>query len=172
MTTALGLLFIILFQAPSMSVLTVEASGRAVGQRKTTSAKASPPFEVGDIRDPSVVEGCGCYFQLPAEHRKKRSDKYVFMEEIGDEGAWMNIDGRDMKLKLIGSTKGWVGGVGTRSHERFRASGIAVRVDFVVTGVCRPDDESCESTDYDATFTVTKAGRKRTIIKAKGICGC
>lgn len=127
MIIAAGLLSVILLHAPPMCVLAVEASGRSVRQAKTTPAQASSPLEVGDIRDPSVVAGCGCYFQLPAE-RKKRSEKYIFMEEIGEEGAWMNIDGQDMKLKLIGSTKGRVGGVGTRSHERFRASGIAVRV--------------------------------------------
>ena len=171
MLLAVGLLFSVLFHNSPMSGFTVEASARIVGQGKTPSTQVSPPLEIADIRDPSVVDGCGCYFQLPAERKKKRSDKYVFMEGLDGEGAWMNIDGKDMKLSLIGSTKGLVGGVGTRSHTRYRANGIAVRVDFVVTRVCGPDDENCESTDYDATFTVTKGGRKR-IVKAKGVCGC
>jgi hypothetical protein len=134
-------------------------------------ANASLPPRVANIRDASVVDGCGCYFQFPAEWRKKQSDKYVFMEGIDDEGAWMNIDGKDVNLKLVGPGRGPDLRVGSRSSKRYEANGVAVRVDLVVTRVCRPDDEQCESTDYAATFTVTRAGRTR-VIKAKGVCGC
>jgi hypothetical protein len=142
-----------------------------IAQEGASSARAPLPPRIANIRDSSVVEGCGCYFQFPAEWKKKGSDKYVFMEGIDDEGAWMNIDGKDVNLKLVGSSERSVWGVGARSSKRYRANGIAVRIDRVVTRVCRPGDEECESTDYDATFTVTKAGRKR-MIKAKGVCGC
>ena len=83
----------------------------------------------------------------------------------------MNIDGKDVNLKLVGTTNESDWEVGARSYKRYKANGIAVRIDFVVTRICKPGDEQCESTDYDATFTVTKAGRKR-VIKAKGVCGC
>jgi hypothetical protein len=141
----------------------------AIAQGGVSPAKSPPRVE--NIRDASVVEGCGCYFQFPAEWKNKQSDKYVFMEGIDDEGAWMNIGGKDVNLKLVGSNDKSVFGVGARSSKRYGANGIAVRVDLVVTRVCKPGDEQCESTDYDATFTVTKAGRKR-VIKAKGVCGC
>lgn len=140
-------------------------------QEGASPAKAPLPPRVANIRDAGVVDGCGCYFQFPAEWKKKPSDKYVFMEGIDDEGAWMNIDGKDVNLKPVGSTNESVFAVGARSSKRYKANGVAVRVDLVVTRVCRPGDEQCESTDYDATFTVTKAGRKR-VIKAKGVCGC
>ena len=152
-------------------VVAIGASMSIIAQEGASSVKAPLPARVANIKDTSVVDGCGCYFQFPAEWKQKQSDKYVFMEGIDDEGAWMNIDGKDMKLELVGSSNESVWGVGSRSYKRYRANGITVRVDNVVTRICKPGDEQCESTDYDATFTVTKAGRKR-VIKAKGVCGC
>lgn len=152
-------------------VVAIGASMSAIAQEGVSSAKAPLPPRVANIKDSSVVDGCGCYFQFPAEWKQKQSDKYVFMEGIDDEGAWMNIDGRDVKLRLAASSNKSVWGVGARSYKKYKANGIAVRIDYVVTRICKPGDEQCESTDYDATFTVTKAGRRR-VIKAKGVCGC
>jgi hypothetical protein len=152
-------------------VVAVGASMTVIAQEGASPAEAPLPPRISNIRDTSVVDGCGCYFQLPAEWKNKQSDKYVFMEGIDGEGAWMNIGGKDVKLKLVGSSNESDWKVGARSFKRYEAQGIAVRIDYVVTRVCRPGDEQCESTDYDATFTVTKAGRRRAI-KAKGVCGC
>jgi hypothetical protein len=152
-------------------VVAIGASMSVIAQEGVSSAKAPLPPRVANIKDTSVVDGCGCYFQLPAEWKQKQSDKYVFMEGIDDEGAWMNIERKDVNLKPVGSGNESVWGVGARSYKRYKANGIAVRIDLVVTRICRPGDEQCESTDYDATFRVTKAGRTR-VIKAKGVCGC
>lgn len=149
----------------------VGAGTSVIAQGGASPAKAPLPPRVANIRDASVVDGCGCYFQFPAEWRKKQPDKYVFMEGIDDEGAWMNVDGKDVNLKLVDSGRGPDLAVGSRSSKRYKANGVDVRVDLVVTRVCKPGDEQCESTDYDATFTVTKAGRTR-VVKAKGVCGC
>lgn len=149
----------------------IGAGTSVIAQGGDSPAKAPLPPRVANLKDASVVEGCGCYFQFPAEWKRKQSDKYVFMEGIDDEGAWMNIDGKDVNLKLAGSTNKSVFAVGARSSKRYKANGVAVRINLVVTRVCQPGDEQCESTDYDATFTVTKAGRRR-VIKAKGVCGC
>ena len=148
------------------------ASVTIVGQKTASSLKAvQQPLRVSNIKDTSVVDGCGCYFQFPSEWEKKAFDKNVFMQSIDGTAAWMNIDGKDVRLMPDGPGKGSGEKVGSRSSEKYKATGISVLIDFVVTRVCDPDDESCESTSYDATFTVTKAGRKR-VVKAKGLCGC
>jgi hypothetical protein len=152
-------------------VVATGASMSVIAQEGVSSAKAPLPPKIANLKDTSVVDGCGCYFKFPGEWKQKQSDKYIFMEGIDDEGAWMNIDGKDVNLKLVSSSNRSVWGVGSRSYKRYRALGITVRINNVVTRVCKPGDEQCESTDYDATFTVTKAGRKR-MIKAKGVCGC
>jgi hypothetical protein len=152
-------------------VVAIGASMSVIAQEGGSSAKAPRPPRIANIRDSSVVDGCGCYFQFPAQWKNKQSDKYVFMEGIDDEGAWMNIDGKDVKLELVRTSNESNGEVGSRSNKKYKAKGIAVQIDYVITRICKPDDEQCESTDYDATFTVTKAGRKR-VIKAKGVCGC
>ena len=139
-------------------------------QKSASSAKAAPP-RVSNIKDVSVVDGCGCYFQFLSEWEKKLFDKNVFMQSLDGASAWMNIDGKDVQLKPDGPGKGSAAKVGSRSYEKYKAPGISVQIEFVVTRVCDPDDESCESTNYDATFTVIKAGRQR-VIKAKGVCGC
>ena len=133
---------------------------------------AAPPLKIANLKDSSVIDGCGCYLQFPAEGQK-RFEKYVFMADIDEKEAWMNIEGRDVKLRLVDSIRDANRRVkvGDRSSRTYRAGDITVRVAYVVTRVCKPDDESCESTDYDATISVTK-GDRRGQVKARGSCGC
>ncbi len=89
-----------------------------------------------------------------------------------DDTAWMNIGGRDVKLSLV-SVQGRIGkdGVDTRSTERYATGDITVVGRYIVTKVCAPEDENCESTSYSVTFVVTK-GRQSQTVKAVGSCGC
>jgi len=88
----------------------------------------------------------------------------------------MNIDGHDVDLKITGSAgmdrdmdrelK-----VGDRYSETYTGDGLKTRIDYVVTGVCAPNDESCEVINLDATITVERNGSKQQI-KASGLLGC
>jgi hypothetical protein len=122
-----------------------------------------------------MVEGCGCYFKLPAQ--SKGVTKYFFFSKIngGEDNekiAWMNINGRDIELKLVDS-----GGdstkrdVGMRLYRRYKADDIYVQADYVVTQICPPSNPACEETLYQATFTVSR-DKHRQIVKARGSCGC
>ena len=62
-----------------------------------------------------------------------------------DGRAVMNIDGRDQPSKLAA----W-----SEPKRRYEAGGVLVNVRYVVTGICKPDDESCEVPSYDALVTV------------------
>jgi hypothetical protein len=138
--------------------------------QKQASLGPTSSARIANITDNNLVGGCGCYFQSVTESRR-RSDKFIFVAGMEEEYAWMNIDGKDVKLTLTASSKSSVERAGMRSYERYRAANIGVRIDYVVTRVCKPNDEDCEATAYDATFSVTNHGRKR-VIKSRGYCGC
>jgi len=133
-----------------------------------------PDRNAGLIRNVSgagEVQGCGCYFQFPSEGRN--STRYLFFEDFSEESPLMNIDGKDVRLKLVNSSEpaDGIAKKGERFSRNYVSGDVRVRVDFVTTSVCAPGDEACESTGYAVTVTVVKGGRKQTV-KAVGGCGC
>ena len=140
-------------------------------QGKPSSRMIRNKSLIGRIKDDSVAEGCGCFFSLPYEN-KKRFPRYVFISPLDEKNAWMNIEGKDEKLKLIHSAE--VRGrekIGSRQSRTYVAEGIKVVVVYITTRLCKPHDEDCESADYDASLTVMKGGRRQTV-DLKGGCGC
>ena len=138
-----------------------------------TVASSTQAPRVANIKDKKISDGCGCYFQFRGTPRE--AQKYMFFSSIEDteeKEAWMNIDGKDVKLTLVSKTdpKGRER-VGSRSTRRYATQGTILDVTYVATRVCGVNDESCESTDYDATFKLMVRGMQRTI-KAVGGCGC
>ncbi len=152
-----------------------------------TTNEADTPTQpkqlVGNLRDERDY-GCGCYasftkadhvkglyiFHLPWNGMKLVNGSYV---NPPDDLAYMNIDGIDTELKLVGETKPKrEGKIGSRSTSRYSAGDITVDVVQVATKFCGPrDGESCETTDYATTFTV-KNGNRSKIVRAFGSCGC
>lgn len=129
---------------------------------------------VGNVKDNSLAEGCGCYIKF--RNTPEKADRYILFSSIEDDNttAWMNIDGRDVKLKLekiIGPFGTERERVGSRSILKYRAGDITVTGTYVDTKECAPNDENCESTQYSVTFVVKK-GSKSQVVKAKGSCGC
>jgi hypothetical protein len=122
----------------------------------------------------TVLDNCGCYFKFRGT--AQNAERYIFFSSIEDDlkTAWMNIGGRDVKLTLE-KEEGLKGKeqerVGSRSTARFAAADIKVNATYIVTRVCDAHDESCESTDYAATFVVRKSAKSQ-VVKAAGSCGC
>lgn len=129
--------------------------------------------EIAELKNSDVVNGCSCGFQTAAEAKKADSQKFLFLSELGSGEGWMNINGKDTKLKLVKTTENTRrrAKVGERFYEEYSAAGVKVRIDYTTKWVCPPRDESCEVTNYDVTITVTKGKTSKTI-KAKGSCGC
>jgi hypothetical protein len=133
---------------------------------------ASKRGMVANLENQRVADGCGCYFRFRGT--PVTADQYMFFSSIEDDekSAWMNIDGRDVKLQLTKKVDAPRGErVGMRSTRRYEAEDVFVDATYVVTRVCRRNDESCESTGYAATFVLRK-GSKRQLAKAVGSCGC
>jgi hypothetical protein len=141
-----------------------------VAQKNLPAKKTSNVSLIRNISGAVDVQGCGCYFQFPSEDR--RSGRYLFFEDFSEESPLMNIDGENVRLKLISSTEPSEGVKrGGRFSRSYVSSNIKVRIDFVATSVCAPNDEACESTNYDVTVTVIKGSRRQSV-KAIGGCGC
>lgn len=139
------------------------ATGQSHAQVTTTSPK------IGVIAKPTLGE-CGCSLQLPADYAKQ-NDRYVFQSNVDGRGK-INVDGTDLELNLVrrsettGATK-----VGDRTRETLEAKRIRVEIEYLVTKVCDPDDESCEQVWYSATITVTR-NRTARRVRVRGACGC
>ncbi len=115
--------------------------------------------------------GCGCSFQTLAEAEKPRSMKIVFWLE-DRETAVLNVNGKDTTFKLVKEGKRPTNQkIGSRFSDEYAASGITIKIDYLTTRLCKPGEEDCEATSYDAMITATK-GKLKTIVKTKGACGC
>jgi len=138
-------------------------------EQSLTSTPESAP-KIGIIQETKFFHDCGTSLMLPEDY-KSHNDKYVFDADLG-EFCRMNIDGHDVDLKMTGGAgmdrelK-----VGDRYSETYTGDGLKARIDYVVTGVCAPNDESCEVINLDATITVERNGSKQQI-KASGLLGC
>ncbi len=132
----------------------------------TAAQNASKRVLVGNLN--GNFDGCGCFFKFRGT--RKNSPKVMFAE-FGQNNAWMNIDGRDVQLKLVKENRGESERVGSKWTRTIAVRDISVTSTYVATRVCAPNDETCESTDYDATFVVKKGGRSQTV-RAFGWCGC
>jgi hypothetical protein len=150
-------------------ISTIELSESRATPAPTAPIKA---LKIGIVKEP-FVDGCGCYFRFSDDYNQGNRS-YVFLADIIEkEGdAQMNIDGTDVRLKLVkrveteGETK-----IGSTRKEFYKSGDIEVGIEYVVTKACEPNDGSCESTDYSATITVTRNGVYQKII-ALGDCGC
>ena len=134
----------------------------------TGAQRASKRRLVGNVKN-TAIDGCGCYFKFRGTNRN--AEQYMFSQGIGEK-AWMNIDGRDVQLKMLRERNpGDRERIGSRWTRTFSAGDIAVSCSWITTKMCAPNDENCESTDYDATFVVKKGKRQETV-RAFGWCGC
>lgn len=138
-----------------------------------SAQSASKRGLVTNLKNNAVADGCGCYFRFRAT--LANADRYIFYSSIDDDKtAWMNIGGRDVKLTLereVGLKGKEEERVGSRSSATYAFGDIRVSGTYIVTRVCDPNDEDCESTQYDVTFVVKK-GRRAQVVKAVGSCGC
>ncbi len=118
---------------------------------------------VGIIQNNSVFHGSGCYFG-----KNLKSSRFIFLSDLEGVGknAWMNIDGKDVRLRLIFNNSPKKERIGSRFMRRYVANGIKVETIFLATSAC----DDCEFGNYRATFVVHR-GRRMVRVKAVGECG-
>ena len=156
----------------SFVVLALCCSAPAASAQGRSGKRDANARLIGNVSGAAVAEGCGCYFRAASADRD--SERYVFFEEAGQEAPLMNIGGRDVKLRLVGSTEP-PDGVRRRGERfsRWYASGaVKVRMVFVAESVCPPPYKpECVANSYSVTVTAVE-GKRRQTIKAVGGCGC
>jgi hypothetical protein len=140
-----------------------------------------PAMLIGNLKDPSIVEGCGCAFQTLAESNKPSTNKYLFWSESTDK-AIVNLAGKDTELKLI-SHKNHAQNRRPRKGDRvqyiYGNDKFRLELNLITITVCAPNDEDCESTGYNGAMvlikTTTAADKQeeyREVVKISGACGC
>ena len=128
---------------------------------------ASSSLKLGYVED--VAFGCGGSISYNLSDLRK--GRFLLITPM-DEATYVNLDGRNVKLRLVASSKtNAKEKVGDRSWETYVARNIQVKVEYVVTDVCDPNDESCEVTYYRTKMTVIR-GNQRTVVKAIALFGC
>jgi hypothetical protein len=125
---------------------------------------------IGNIQNTKEVQGSGCSLQ------RKGNKGYVFWSAF-EKSALMNIDGKDRVLKLVSVNPSAPRATnkGDRSTEIYKSGKMTVRIDRVVTRVCRKGDQECEVTGYNGKMTLKIGDRQQTISVEKliwWICKC
>ncbi len=129
--------------------------------------RARPP-RVGTIKNyeaTGLATGCANLYFYPAKRPAAAPpEAYVFLSRAGGEDAWMNLDGRDVRLVLLKTSTLYRAGKPTRWQSDYRAGATRIRV--VTTPGSNPEGPSLLM-----TITATRAGFKR-IVKAVGDSDC
>ena len=141
----------------------------AAAQPKT---KPPPPARlplVKEIKDyPSTGFMTGCpnsYFVLPARVGKS-PQRYVFLVRADGKDAWMNLDGRDTRLRLLKTEFLRKAGVLTEERYLYRAGATRIRVQIRYV-----DSEQYEEYPLRLTITLSKGQRVRRV-RALGFGDC
>jgi hypothetical protein len=126
-------------------------SATAVPDGPKLLAKQKNTPQIGRIQQ--KVEGAGCYFSYPNNDRDT-----IFYS--GGEGPIINIDGRDIQLKLV-KTKT----VGKRTIDTYSSGNIVVTVDLL----------QLKQLEGGSTYKVVMSvqrGSSKNVVQLRGGCGC
>jgi hypothetical protein len=125
---------------------------------------------VGTIKDypaTGLMTGCGNLYFYPAAQANPSSEAYVFLARGDGSNAWMNLRGRDVRLRQIRPA--------TREGRKVR--GYFYRLGqlniSVVIEDFKPENAPMEEDDSMFKMTITlHQGRARRIVRAVGGSDC
>jgi hypothetical protein len=110
--------------------------------------------KVGVIKNKELIMGAGCYYNFVNDQSKR-----TILADNAAGNSFMNLDGKDTKLKRI-STKS----TKTTATTVYAANQFRIRVDNIQTG--KVDYTSI----YKTKITISQADKSR-VISAAGTCG-
>ena len=124
------------------------------------------------LNDSELDRGCGCSFHVPAS-AKSQGTRVLQWQDPGPAkvriaGVLHHLTVSEPKVSTPPDRRARVG---DRLSYSLAGQGIAVVASCRATTACKEDDDSCESTEYSATISLTTASGKSQI-KAWAICGC
>lgn len=125
---------------------------------------------VGNLNLPPAIENCGCYFYRDS---RQRPGALVYFFDFSSGLPLMNVQGNDTQVSpdTQSDLQNWPTRRGGRFRWGFSAGQVRITVRGTATRVCAPDDERCESTDFDVSIEARR-GPARQTLHAVGGCGC
>lgn len=146
--------------------LLISISGRECAAQ--SSSRALP--RVGTIKDfpaTGLMTGCGNFYFYPARLTRSAADAYVFVARSDGGDAWMNLNGRDVRLRQIKSpARG--NGFPRRFNYRFGETRISVTIENF-------KGPEASAPDGDPMFQMRIIVRRRQavrIVRADGSADC
>lgn len=120
-------------------------------------------FKIGFVKN--VFEGAGDTVWLAGTKKKDQIDSKAIFSTDGLDGLGrINLNGRDIELKLIKDylpDKNYKIGLG--GYEIWQGKNTRLRLDYIFTWLCPPEDETCEVYHYRGVMTVTYKGKHRKL---------
>lgn len=134
-----------------------------------TSDGGNARHVIGPLRDRNPAWRCGCAFSTPGDRKA-----FVFAHPFGRGPAWINIDGKDVKLTLInpvGDANDWSEKNPIGTTLTYKGAGLRVKVIPGKLTSCPPKDESCEGVGVEAVLVIQGRGLRKSL-NVVGACGC
>ena len=158
--------FAILGSVLLVGILSFEAQAQS---NRRTPAKNSLP-RVGTIKDypaTGLMTGCGNWYYYPAARAGSSDADYIFLARADGDGAWMNLGGRDVRLKLIKSLTGK-----NREPRRYLYSFGTLHI-TVQFEELQPEDAYVTENDHTSKMKITlRKGSATRIVRAVGGSDC
>lgn len=140
-----------------------------VGAAGATQAATTSLPKVGTIKDypaTGLMTGCGNLYFYKAGDRQSGDANYVFLARGDGSDAWMNLNGRDVRLRKIKSNTGQ-----NQKGRRFlyRYQDISIAVDFEDFA---PEDAGGENDPMFKMKITLRKGRAVRVVRAVGSADC
>jgi len=120
---------------------------------------------VGTIKDypaTGLMTGCGNLYFYPAARARTSGDAYIFLSRGDGSNAWMNLNGRDVRLRQIKS----------RNPHRFYYRHGSLRI-TVLLEAFKPEKAAANDADFTSKMTITlRSGRAKRVVRAVGSSDC
>jgi hypothetical protein len=135
---------------------------------QSTQRSNSEPFRIGNVtKNFSKAGGCTITRSKNVWHSPP-----LFTSDLQNHAS-ININGSDKILRLTKADEDTAKKepvIGDRSRFYYAGGGVKVAVEYVITEVCAPSDESCEVTYYRAELAVS-ANHQTVNVTGYAVCG-
>lgn len=125
---------------------------------------------VGTIKDypaTGLMTGCGNLYFYPAVRTNSAPDAYIFLARGDGSDAWMNLNGRDVRLQQIKSSRGT-----SQKQRGFNYRFGSLRITVVIEDR-KPENVTVNENDSMFKMKITLVrGSTRRIMRAVGDSDC
>ena len=121
---------------------------------------------VGTIKDypaTGLMTGCGNLYTYFANHTGSSADDYVFLARGDGSNAWMNLGGRDVRLRQLKSRTRGV------RHYEYRFGELRISADFERF---RPEGEPRDSDPMFRLKITLRGGKAVRVVRVVGDSDC